>query len=307
MRVVITGATGFVGAAIVAALRARGDAVVALSRDADRARSALGAGVEAVAAELETPGPWQDALRGADAVLHLAGEPIGQRWDARVKQRIRDSRVESTRVLVEALAALPEAARPRVLVVASGVDYYPPATDVTDFDDDDVTEADAPGDSFLARVCRDWEAEAAAAAPLGVRVVRMRTGMVLGPGGALARLAGPFKAFVGGRLGSGRQWVSWIHRDDVVAAYLAALDDPRYDGAINLVGPEPARARAFAAALGRALRRPAWLPVPGFALRVAAGEAAEYLLTGRKVVPRALLAHGFAFRYPTLAAALAAT
>ncbi|MCA9680052.1 MAG: TIGR01777 family oxidoreductase, partial [Myxococcales bacterium] len=259
------------------------------------------------AAELESPGAWQAEVRGVDGVIHLAGEPIGQRWDARVKQRIRDSRVESTRYLVEAIAALPAAERPRVLVSASGVDYYPFAIDTAGFDDDDVTEADPPGDSFLARVCRDWEAEAQLAEPHDVRVVRMRTGLVLDRGGPLARLAGPFKFFVGGKLGSGEQWVSWIHRADVVAAYLAALDEAAWHGPVNLVAPEAVRARGLARAIGHALHRPSWMPVPGFAVRLVAGEAAAYLLAGRKVVPRALLAHAFKYQHPDLAGALAAS
>jgi hypothetical protein len=194
-----------------------------------------------------------------------------------------------------------------VLVSASGADYYPFATDVTDFDDDDVTEMDPPGDSFLARVCRDWEAEAMLAETHGVRVVRMRTGLVLDRGGPLARLIGPFRFFAGGRLGSGRQWVSWIHRADVVAAYLAAIDDDAWRGPVNLVAPEAARAADLARAIGRALHRPSWLPAPGFAIRLVVGEAAAYLLSGRKVVPRALEGRGFEFRHPTLAEALAAS
>ncbi len=307
MRVLITGATGFIGTAIVAALRARGDRVIALSRDVERARRGLGAGVEVHAAELESPGAWQAQVQGVDAVVHLAGETIGQRWDGRIKQRIRDSRVESTRRLVEAIAAAPAAARPTVLVSASGADYYPFATDVTEFDDDDVAESDPPGDSFLARLCRDWEAEAVLAEPHGVRVVRMRTGLVLDRGGALARMAGPFRFFGGGRLGSGRQWVSWIHRTDVVGAYLAALDDDAWSGPVNLVAPEAVRAAELAAAIGRALHRPSWLPAPAFALRLVAGEMAAYLLAGRKVVPRALERFGYTFRFPRLDDALVAS
>lgn len=217
---------------------------------------------------------------------------------------IRDSRVESTRTLVEAIAALPVASRPRVLVSASGIDYYPFAPERHDFDDDEVTEADPPGDSFLARVCRDWEREALAAEAHGLRVVTMRTGLVLGPGGALERLTTPFRFFVGGRIASGRQWMSWIHRDDVVAAYVGAVHDDRYAGPINLV-TESVRNADFARALGAALGRPSWLPVPGFAVKMAAGEFAEYVLHGRNVVPARLRALGFTWRYPALSDALA--
>ena len=301
MRVVVTGATGFIGRALVPHLRARGDEVVVITRDAARAP----ADVEVVVGELETEGAWQQALAGAGGVVHLAGEPIaGKRWDARQKQRLRDSRVEGTRLVVEAIGKA--RVRPKVLVSASGVDYYAFALDTHGFDDDEVTEDDPPSETFLGRVCRAWEAEARAAEPLGVRVACMRTGLVVGPGGAIARMATPFRLFAGGRIGSGRQFVSWIHRDDVVAAYAAALSDDRYAGPINLVAGS-VRNADFAAALGRALHRPSWLPVPGFALRAAAGELAEYLLHGRNVVPRRLEQLGFTWTRRDLEDALAAS
>ena len=304
MKVVVTGATGFIGTPLVAALQARGDVVTVLTRDAERARGVLG-DVTAVVAELESPGPWYDALAGHDAIVHLAGESIGgKRLDARQKQVVRDSRVEATRALVEAIAALSLADRPRVLVSASGGDYYPFAAAINDFDDDAVTETDPPGDTFLARVCRDWEKEARGAEGHRVRVTCMRTGLVLGAGGVVGKLATPFKLFVGGKIGDGRQWVSWIHRDDAVSGYLAALDDDRYSGPVNLVAPDSVRNSAFATALGKALGRPSWVPVPGFALRLAVGELAEYLLNGRRIVPAVLQRLGFVWKYPTLATAL---
>jgi uncharacterized protein (TIGR01777 family) len=304
--IVITGATGFIGAALVPALRAAGHAVTALTRDAERARRVLG-DATCITADLQSAGPWTSALAGAAAIVHLAGEPVaGRRWDARYKQRLRDSRVETTRTLVEAIAALPAASRPRVLIASSGTDYYPFGPDgrATEFDDDEVTEADPPGDAFLARLCRDWEAEARAAEAHGVRVVCMRTGMVLGPGGALAKLAAPFRLFVGGPIGSGRQWVPWIHRDDTVRAYAAAVTDERYAGPINLV-TDSVRNADLARALGAALGRPSWLPVPGFAVRAALGELADYALHGRRVVPARLRALGFTWTHPTLAGSLA--
>lgn len=281
MRVVVTGATGFIGKPLVGTLRERGDEVIELSR---------GSG-----ADLEVQGPWMDKLDGADAVIHLAGEPIAaKRWDARRKQLIRDSRVEGTRHLV--LAIERARVRPKVLVSASGVDYYPFAGGLDDFDDDEVTEKDPPGDDFLARVCRAWEQEARAAEPLGVRVVVMRTGLVLAKdGGALARMKPP-----AGRIGSGRQWVSWIHRDDAIAAYIAALSDDRYRGAINLV-TDSTRQADFA----RALPGPRFLPVPAFAIRAAVGELAESLLEGRRVVPARLRELGFTWSRPTLAESVA--
>lgn len=305
-KVVVTGGTGLIGRPLVRALLAAGHPVTALVRDVERAQHALGDAVELVVAELETPGPWLDELAGAQAVVHLAGEPIaGRRWDARQKQRIRDSRVESTRVMVEHLATVPAERRPRALVVASGIDFYGFANRELD-DDDPVPESSPRGDSFLARVCAAWEQEALAAEGLGVRVVRVRTGVVIGPGGALARMTTPFKLFAGGRIGSGQQWFSWIHLDDAVAAYRAAITDPRYAGAINLVAPDTVRNRELARALGGALGRPSWLPVPAFALRTAVGELAEYLLEGRRAVPTALERLGFAFAHPRLADALRA-
>jgi hypothetical protein len=306
MNIVVTGATGFIGTKLVAALGARGDAVTVLTRDAERARSRV-PGTTIVQADLEHAGSWQAALAGCDAVIHLAGEPIaGKRWDARQKQILRDSRVEATRNLVDAIAAADP--KPRVLISASGADYYPFAQiGVGDFDDDEVTEADPAGDDFLARLCKAWEAEARVAEQHGVRVVTMRTGIVLGEhGGALAKMTTPFKLFAGGRIGSGRQWLAWIHLADVVAAYLAALTDDRYRGPINLVTGSVRNAE-FARALGHALHRPSWVPVPAFALRLAVGELAESLLNGRNVVPAKLRELGFTWKHPELAEALSSS
>ena len=259
-----------------------------------------------MAAVLEDGGAWLGRMEGAQAILHLAGEPIaGRRWSARHKQLIRDSRVESTRVIVEGLAAMAPERRPKVLVHASGTDVYGFAN--RELDDDDAVDERAPaGDSFLSRVCKAWETEAQAAAPLGLRVVHMRCGVVIGPGEALRKMSAPFRFFVGGRIGSGEQWFSWIALADAVRAYVAALDDARYRGAVNLVAPEATRNRDLARALGKVMHRPSWLPVPAFALRAAVGEMAEYLLEGRRVVPQQLEAHGFRFEHPTLASALAA-
>ena len=279
MKIAISGGTGFVGRTLVAHLRARGDDVLVWTREPSHASH--------VKADLETPGPWQDVVDGCDAIVHLAGEPVaGGRWDARRKQLIRDSRVESARHIVEAIARADR--KPRVLVSASGVDYYPFAA--PPLDDDEVTEADPPGDSFLARVCREWEAEARVAEGHGVRVVIMRMGLVLDPsGGALPRM----KHIA--RFGNGRQWMSWIALADVHRAYATALDDERYRGPINVVA-ESIRNKDFAEAIGT----PRWLGPPGFALRLALGEFAETLLHGRRVVPAKLRELGFRWQHPTL-------
>ncbi len=306
MKVAVTGATGFIGGPLVRALKARGDDVVAFVREPARAKSRL-PDVELVKADLENKGPWSDILETVDAVAHLAGEPIaGKRWDARQKQRIRDSRVESTRTLVEAFGKL--AKRPSVLVTASGVDYYPFASGPGEFDDDAVTEADPAADSFLGRLCRDWEKEACVAEGLGMRVASMRTGLVLGPrGGALEKLKRPFELFAGGRIGDGRQFVSWIHLEDVVAAYVAALTDDRYRGPINLVAGSVRNAE-LSHTLARTLHKPSWLPVPAFAIKVAVGaELAQSILNGRNVVPAKLRELGFAFKHPELGDALKAS
>lgn len=310
-RVFVTGATGFIGKALVRSLGARGDHVVAVSRNRERAVRALGDEVEVVAGDPAYSGDWQQAISGCDAVINLAGQSIaGKRWDAHYRQLIHDSRVETTRYVVEAMAACEEGARPRALVSASGVDYYPFSVDlgaalVAD-EDDDMDERAPAGDSVMARICRDWEAEARTAEKHGVRVARMRTGIVLGPGGALERMTTPFKFLVGGRIGNGRQWFSWIHLDDAVAAYLWVLDHDEVKGPVNLVAPQPVRNAELARTMGRVLKRPAWVPVPGFALRAAVGELSEYLLNGRRVVPAVLLDRGFRFRFPDLESALRA-
>lgn len=300
MRVVVTGGTGLVGVPLVRELRGRGDQIVALTRDPARAKTKL-EGVELVQAELETPGPWCDALAGADAIVHLAGEPVGdKRWNAQQKQRIRDSRIESARVLVETIAKL--AKKPSVLVTSSGTDYYPFAS--SEFgDEDEVTERDPPGEEFLGRVCRDWEKQAIAAEAHGVRVACMRTGLVVANGLALDRLTKPFKFFVGGRIGSGKQWISWIGIRDAVMTYANAVHDDRYRGPINTV-TDSVRNRELARALGKALGRPSWLPVPGFMVKLVAGEFAEVILNGRRVVPAKLRELGYEFEQPDLVTAL---
>jgi uncharacterized protein len=313
MQVFLTGGTGFIGRALIAALTARGDRAVVLSRRAAAASAELASLGEAVAVVTGDPtsaGPWQAEVAGCDAVINLAGESLAaRRWDARVRQILRDSRIDATRFVVEAIAAAAVERRPRALLSASGIDFYPFSVDLGAThlaDDDPIDEAAPPGSSFLARLCRDWEAEARAAEAHGVRVVVLRTGLVLGGGGALDKLTTPFKLFVGGRLGSGRQWTSWIHLDDVVRAYLFALDHAEVSGPLNLVAPGNVVNGELAAALGARMGRPSWLPVPAFAIKAVAGELAEYVLNGRRAVPAALTAAGFEFQHPALGPALAA-
>ncbi len=298
VKVVVTGATGFIGRAVVRVLQARGDAVVALVRDPARAAGLL-PGVECLHWEAsESDGDWARAIDGADGVVHLAGEPVmAHRWNAEVKRRILETREQGTRHLVDAVARAKR--RPAVFVCSSGVDYYGETGDrITD-------ESSPVGRGFLTDVCIAWEREAARASAHGVRPVMLRTGVVVGDqGGALEKMITPFRFFVGGPVGGGAQWVSWIHRDDMVRVILAAIDDPRLEGPVNAVGPEPVRMRDFSRALGAALGRASWAPVPGFALRLAVGEAAEVILASKRVVPRALERVGFVFEHANLAEAM---
>jgi uncharacterized protein (TIGR01777 family) len=296
MNVTLTGATGLIGSRLVRALRARGDGVTVLSRDPDRARAALG-DVEAQAwRALDEPAPAA-ALSGRDAVVHLAGESVAQRWSDEARRRIHDSREVGTRHLVEGLRAAEP--RPRALVSASGVNYYGPRGA------EPLTEDAAPGDDFLARVCIAWEREAQAARELGLRVVTLRTAVVLDAGGgALAKMLPFFRLGIGGPVAGGRQYLPWIHADDIVGLYLAALDGGDWDGPFNAGSPEPATNRDFSRALGRALRRPAFAPVPGLAVRLLYGDMAEIVTTGQRAIPTRALERGYAFRHTDVERAL---
>lgn len=275
MRVTVIGASGFIGRHLSAGLRGRGDEVVEASlRNVDAAAQ---------------------ACEGSDAILQLAGAPVITRWTARAKDEIRRSRVDGTRALVAALSQL--GARPTVYVNASAVGYYGASETAT------FTESSPPGDDFLAEVCVEWEREASRAAELGMRVACIRTGIVLGrDGGALARLLPIFKAGLGGIIGNGRQWSSWIHIDDVVGIYLLAID--RAEGALNATAPEPVRNVDLTWALASALHRPAFLPAPAFALHLMFGEGASVLTTGQRVLPERTMSLGYEFAYPQIAAAL---
>jgi uncharacterized protein (TIGR01777 family) len=299
MRVVITGATGTIGAALSSTLHARGDQVVALTRDADRGRQTLGGDVEvhAWADPLGTSAP-ADALRGADAVVHLLGEPVAQRWTDAAKRRIRESRVLSTRNLVSALTALTDPERPGVLISQSATGYYGPQGN------EPLDESAPAGSDFLAEVVTAWEYEARQA-EAKMRVCETRTGVVLSPdGGALAKMLPFFKLGIGGPVAGGRQYVPWIHLDDVIGALRFALDDAAASGPINLTAPNPATNAQLSTVLGRVLHRPAVLPVPGFAINLLYGEMAQMVTTGQRARPSKLQELGYRFAYPELEAAL---
>ena len=295
MRVTLTGATGRIGAGLVAALQARGDEVTVLSRSPDRARAALE--TEAVAWRAEDEPAPAEALAGRDGVIHLAGEDVAQRWSDDAKRRIRTSRELGTRNLVAGLRAADP--RPGTLLSASAVGWYGPRGD------ERVDEDTPAAGDFLGEVCAVWEREAIAAEDLGLRVVRVRTGVVLDKeGGALAKMLPFFRLGVGGPVAGGGQWMPWIHRDDLIALYLRGLDDPAWTGAVNGTAPEPVTNKAFSRALGRALHRPAFAPVPGFAVRVLYGEMADIVVNGQRAVPKRTRALGFTFRHPELDEAL---
>jgi len=299
MRVLITGATGTIGLSLADALRARGDQVVALSRDPERGRSVLGAGAEVYAwARPTEEQPPLEALAGVEAVVHLLGEPVSQRWSDDAKQRIRDSRLLGTRSLVAALKAVPEGARPRVLVSQSATGYYGPRGDAP------LDELASAGDDFLAEVVVAWEGEAQAAASI-MRVACTRTGVVLSrSGGALAKMLPFFKLGIGGPVAGGRQYVPWIHLDDVIGALLRCVDDAGAEGPVNVTAPNPVTNAELSRALGQALGRPAVLPVPGIAVKLLYGEMAEIVTSGQRVVPARLRQLGYEFRHPELEPAL---
>jgi uncharacterized protein (TIGR01777 family) len=299
-RIGLVGGTGFVGTHLLRALAARGDEPIVVTRNPERARSRLGANVSAIAWDPAESGS-SPSFSGFDAIVNLAGETaVGVRYTEKTKARIRSSRIEVTERLVEALLA----SEPRVktLVNASGVNYYgahPP--------DQALAETAAAGFDFLARVSVDWEAAARKAEVGGVRVVLARLGVVVASsGGALTKMALPFRFFVGGRIGSGEQIMSWIHIEDAVRAIMLCLDDERISGPVNLAAPNAVSNAELAQAIGRALGRPSWLPAPAFALRLLfRREGAEPLLSGLRARPAALERAGFEFRYPEIETALA--
>jgi uncharacterized protein len=300
MRVTLTGATGGIGRALAEALIARGDDVTALTRSPDRAAERLPQGVTAVGWDpVAGPAPTE-ALAGRDAVVNLAGENVAQRWTSEVKQRIRASRELGTRNLVAGLRLTDP--RPAALVSGSASGFYGP------HGDERVGEDAPAGDDFLAAVAVAWEREALEVEQLGMRVAIVRTGIVLdADSGALATMLTPFKLGVGGPVAGGRQYMPWIHRDDEIGLLLAALDSPSFSGPINGSAPEPATNRDFSRALGRALHRPAFAPIPSAAIKLLYGDMAQIVVEGVRMVPDRAGELGYTFRHPDLDEALSST
>lgn len=293
MHVLITGATGLVGPRLVTLLLERGDAVTVLSRNPDAARRRLG---DVTALAWDPPSLPDGAMEGIDAVVHLAGESVPGRWTTAKKARIHDSRELGTRAIAQAIAAADP--RPAVLVSASAIGWY------GDRGDDVLVEDSGPGHDFLASVCQAWEAEAAAVEEAGVRRVSLRIGLVLDPaGGALGEMLPTARLGLSGPLAGGKQWWSWIHRDDLLALFLAALDGD-WSGPVNATAPTPVTQGDFARTLGAVLKRPAFLPAPAFALKLALGEFSTEILTSKKILPKAATDAGFTFRFETLEPAL---
>lgn len=303
VKIAIAGATGFIGTRLVETLNTQSFSLLVLSRDPKRARRVFPQtafkNLEIVGYAPTESGQWQSAIAGCEAVVNLAGAGIAdRRWTPERKQEIRDSRVLVTQNLVEAIARAEP--KPRLLVNASAVGYYG-TSETAEFD-----ESSPPGSDFLASVCQEWEAAAREVEAAGVRLVVPRLGIVLGEGGAIAKMLTPFKLFAGGPLGSGQQWFSWIHRDDVTGIIERAIDDSQLSGVYNACAPNPVRVETLCQTLGEVMNRPSWLPVPELALELLLGDGAKAVLEGQNVQPKRLQALGFEFRYPQLAPALEA-
>ncbi|MDA0267139.1 MAG: TIGR01777 family oxidoreductase [Cyanobacteria bacterium] len=298
MKVAITGGTGFIGRHLVQRLQQDGHGVVVLARNASKARR-LFPEITIVPYTPLALGDWQQSLEGCDGVVNLAGTPIAERWTPAYKQQLRESRITTTQILVEAIAAANP--KPSVLVSASAIGYYG-TSETAVFDELSIPMAT----DFLSQLCQDWEAAAKGVEATGVRLVIPRIGIVLGQGGALGRMLTPFRMFAGGPIGSGRQWFSWIALTDLTSLLIQALTDKQMQGTYNATAPHPVTMATACEALGQALNRPSWLPVPDFVIETLLGDAAVVVLKGQKVLPRRTQATGFTYQYPQVTDAMKA-
>jgi uncharacterized protein (TIGR01777 family) len=296
MKLVIAGASGFIGSVLVQRLRQHGDALVLLSRKPTSREAAPN--TKWLVWNPGASGGWEESIDGADGVVNLAGEGIAEkRWTERQKEIIHSSRIDSTRALVQAIAKAK--AKPKFLINASAVGYYGARGDET------LTEESAPGKDYLARVCVAWEEEARKAEDYGVRVALLRTGIVLAKGnGALAKMVPPFKFFVGGPLGSGKQWMPWIHIEDEIGLILFLIEHANAQGSFNATAPNPVTMEEFCNVLGKVLNRPSWASVPASALTLLLGEMADMVLAGQRALPKGAEKLGYNFKHPTITKAL---
>ncbi len=302
MKIAITGGTGFVGSRLVEKLAAADHEMVVFSRDRLKAQQVFPPDrfptVEIVEYNPKFAGPWQQKLSGCDGVVNLAGAPIAdERWTAARKQELQSSRIQGTAQLVAGIAQA--AVKPKVLINASAIGYYGTSESAR------FTETSPAGRDFLASICVGWEREAQKVKVSGVRLVILRLGIVLGNGGAIARMIPPFKLFAGGPIGSGKQWFSWIHREDLVNVILQALENPQMAGIYNATAPNPLRMGEFCRVMGQVMNRPSWLPVPNFLIDALLGDGAIVVLEGQQVIPQGLLDFGFKYQYPQAKEAIA--
>ncbi|MFM7406118.1 MAG: TIGR01777 family oxidoreductase [Cuspidothrix sp.] len=301
MKIAISGGTGFVGSLLVKRLHTEGHTILVLTRNPHSAQrvfpSSAFPNLEIIAYTPRISGVWQDAIAGCDAVVNLAGEPIAEeRWTPERKQELLNSRKLGTQKIVEAIAKANP--RPTVLVNASAIGYYGTSETGT-FD-----ENSPPGQDFLSQICQEWEREARKVKDAGVRLVILRFGIVLGNGGALGKMITPFKLFAGGPIGTGRQWFSWIHIDDIVSLIIQALTKQTMDGVYNATAPNPVRMNDLSNTMGQVMNRPSWLPVPSFALEAMLGDGSKVVLEGQQVLPKHTLESGFRYQYANLESAL---
>lgn len=296
MRLVIAGASGFIGSLLLEYLSKQEHALKLLTREPTR--DSLASKKNWIVWQPGAAGEWEKCVDGVDGIINLTGEPIAaKRWTETQKEKIRSSRIETTRSLVKAIAKAQ--VKPKFLINASAVGFYGARGD------ENLSEDSAPGKGYLSGVCVAWEEEAKRAQELGVRVALLRTGIVLGKGrGALAKMVPPFKFFSGGPLGSGRQWMPWIHFEDEIGLILFLTENEKASGAFNATAPNPVTMKDFSKALGNVLHRPSWAPVPAFALALMVGEIADMLISGQRAVPDAALRYGYRFKYPTIEQAL---
>ncbi len=297
MKIVLAGGTGFIGRALAYRLVRDDHEVVVLTRNVEGARQVLPREVKIDRWDGSSQGLWISRVDGADVLVNLAGESVAaRRWTDHQKKLIRNSRIDGTRILVQAIRSVDR--KPGLFLSASAVGFY------GNVPEEDVTEEWPPGSGFLADTTRVWEQEALAAETMGVRVVIVRISNVLGSGGALSKLVLPFRFFVGGHLGSGRQWFPWIHLNDLADSFLFLIHQRTISGPVNAVAPEPTTMGDLAASIGEVLGRPSWLPIPAFVLKLILGEMSEVVLGGAKILPQELLRAGFEFRFPELDSAL---